>query len=215
MKSVPTYEHSPTYSDGGIRARLGSALSARARGDRLHTFVETMRPQPGERILDIGCGTGSFLSNLGIDVDLTGLDLSPGPVPGLDGPGRTYVQGDALDLPFGDGEFDIAFSNSVIEHLAPDTWQRFASEVRRVARRYFVQTPNRHFPIEPHALLPLVQYLPPKPRAVAWKLSITRSPYEEITLLTADQLRELFPDASVLRERFGPLTKSLLAIRDS
>lgn len=214
MDPVSAYSQAPTYPEHGLRGRVGSALSERSRRKRLRTFLELIGPQAGDRIIDIGCGPGSFLTGLGAEVQVTGVDLIPDPPAALQGSGRTYVQGDALALPFKDGEFDIAFSNSVIEHLAPDTWQRFASEVRRVARRYFVQTPNRHFPIEPHALLPLVQYLPPKPRAVAWRLSITRSPYEEITLLTADQLRELFPDASVLRERFGPLTKSLLAIRD-
>lgn len=213
MDPVTAYSQAPTYSDRGLRGRVGSALSERSRRGRLRTFLESIHPQPGDRILDIGCGAGSFLTALGPDVQVTGLDLSPGPVPALQGAGRNYVQGDALDLPFADGEFDIAFSNSVIEHLPPEQWGRFASEVRRIAPRYFVQTPNRHFPIEPHALLPMVQYLPPKSRAVAWRYSISRSPYEEITLLTARDLRELFPDAEITRERFGPLTKSLLAIR--
>lgn len=212
MSATPRYEQSPTYRAKGLRGRLGSAFSGRSRDRRLRTFVEMVRPQPGERILDVGCGPGAFLGSLGADIELIGLDRAPGPVPDLEGPGRSYVQGDALELPFADDEFDIAFSNSVVEHIDPAGWDRFASEIQRVARRYFVQTPNRHFPIEPHALLPMVQYLPPSARSVAWRLSISGGPYEEITLLTEADLRDLFPDARIVRERFGPLTKSLLAV---
>ncbi len=70
------------------------------------------------------------------------------------------MQADGTQLPFGDREFDIAFSNSVIEHVPPELQAAFAAEVSRVADRYFVQTPNRYFPIEPHYQLPLFQFLP-------------------------------------------------------
>ena len=72
----------------------------------------------------------------------------------------TVLEADGTQLPFGDGEFDVAFSNSVIEHVPPELQAKFASEVGRVADRYFVQTPNRYFPIEPHYQLPLFQFLP-------------------------------------------------------
>jgi hypothetical protein len=71
------------------------------------------------------------------------------------------VVANGCQLPFSDQSFDIAFSNSVIEHVG--TWEAqtaFADEVRRVGRKYFVQTPNRHFPIESHYLFPFFQFLP-------------------------------------------------------
>ena len=57
--------------------------------------------------------------------------------------------------------YDIGFSNSVIEHVG--SWERqqqFASEMRRVAKSLWVQTPAYECPIEPHYMTPLVHYLP-------------------------------------------------------
>ena len=70
--------------------------------------------------------------------------------------------GDAVDMPgISDGAFDVVFSNSVIEHVETyENQRRMAAEIRRVGRRYFVQTPNRHFPLEPHFLVPGFQLLP-------------------------------------------------------
>src|SRR6202007_1225101 len=71
------------------------------------------------------------------------------------------VVADGRCLPFGDRAFDVVFSNSVIEHVTPLKEQvRFAGEIQRTGRRYFVQTPNRWFPIEPHYLFPLFQFFP-------------------------------------------------------
>ncbi len=86
----------------------------------------------------------------------------------IEGERFTSIQGDATELPFEDKEFDIAFSNSVIEHVG--TWEKqqaFAHEARRVARKLWIQTPARSFPIEAHLLAPYIQYLPkshPAPR---------------------------------------------------
>ena len=60
-----------------------------------------------------------------------------------------YVVADGCHLPFADDAFDMAFSNSVIEHV-PDH-EAFSRELARVGRSYYVQTPNKWFPIEPHA----------------------------------------------------------------
>ena len=63
-------------------------------------------------------------------------------------------------LPFADGEFDLAYCNSVIEHVPRERRAAFAAELRRVARGWYVQTPARSFPIEPHSLLPGAHWLP-------------------------------------------------------
>lgn len=72
------------------------------------------------------------------------------------------VVGDAADLSrFSDQQFQAVFSNSVIEHLESySRQQRMAQEVQRVGQRYFVQTPNRYFPLEPHFLIPFFQFFP-------------------------------------------------------
>ena len=72
------------------------------------------------------------------------------------------VVGDATDLgAFADGQFDVAFSNSVIEHLFTyEAQSHMARELQRVGRAHWVQTPNFWFPIEPHFLVPAWHWLP-------------------------------------------------------
>jgi SAM-dependent methyltransferase len=141
-----------------------------------------------------------------------------------------YVHGDGCRLPFADRAFDIVFSNSVIEHVGgPAAQAQFAGEVARAGRGYWVQTPNRHFPIETHLLTPLVHLLPRNWRAfivrrfTVWQW-IHRPAADErhfyiehfvsdIRLLTAEDMRRLFPDAVIIRERFLMFTKSLIAYR--
>ena len=202
MSDVPTY----ASARQGLRTRVADRLSRRSRARRADLFHRLIAPQPGERVVDVGCGTTGLAASEP-DLDVTGVDreLRPGY------PGTRFVQGDATQLPFTDGEFDVAYSNSVIEHLAPAAREEYAREVRRVAGRWFVQTPNRAFPVEPHALLPFVHWLPRPLGRALWRLGVSGDPYDEVKLLSARELRRLFPDAVLVRERVGPLTKSLVA----
>src|SRR5690349_18318820 len=83
----------------------------------------------------------------------------------------TSVFADGRDLPFRDQSFDIVFSNSVIEHVGDgESQRRFAAEIARVGRAYWVQTPNRLFPVEPHLLTPFLHFLPAR-----WQRRIARN----------------------------------------
>jgi Methyltransferase domain len=141
-----------------------------------------------------------------------------------------WVAGDGRALPFPDGAFDIVFSNSVIEHVGDAaSQQRFAREVMRVGRRYWVQTPNRRFPVEQHLLTPLIHWLPRAwqrrmvPRWTVWAWLTRPAPdrrsfylehyLNEVRLLDAAQVARLFPGAEILRERFLGWTKSLVAMK--
>lgn len=194
----------------GLLTRVADPLSAWSRRRRHELFRRLMEPGEGERVLDIGCGPpGSGLSAFEHELPITGVDAVNRP--GYERGSRSFVCADARALPFEDGSFAIAYSNSVIEHLAPADRPRFADEVRRVAGRYFVQTPNRWFPVEPHVLLPFFQFLPEPQRRRLWGLGVSRDEFSDIRLLDAAELRELFPDAVIVREHFGGLTKSLIA----
>ncbi len=142
----------------------------------------------------------------------------------------TYVEGDACHLPFADGSFDLVFSNSVIEHVGSrEAQEQFAREVARVGRGYWVQTPNRYFPIETHLLTPFVHWLPKSwsnwivERFTVWQLVVRPTEdrkrwyidqfREQIRLLSAGDMRRLFPDAQIRKERFLLFTKSLIAVR--
>ena len=178
------------------------------------------------RILDVG-GTQEFWMLMGGkelgDVRITLFNIQELAV---SDPIFEAVRGDARDLSlYGNATFDIVFSNSVIEHLGPkfDDQALMASEIRRVGKRYFVQTPNRYFPIEPHFLTPGFQFWPVGLRAwavnnfdVGWYRRISdrtaaRREVESIALLSERQVRILFPDAAIYREKFLGLTKSFIA----
>ncbi len=192
----------------GWRTRIAGPLAQRARAKRRRLYLDLVRPSEDEAVLDVGCGSVG-LATLGVPGRVTGVDHGDRP----DYPGERFVRGDARSLPFDDGEFDVAYSNSLIEHLPPSDRPVVAAEVDRVGRRLFVQTPNRWFPVEPHALLPFVHWLPRSIGRRLWKLGVTGEPFDDIRLLTAGELQKLFPDAEIVRERVGPLTKSLIAVR--
>ena len=198
----------PVYATAarGLRTRAASAAADRARRHRHERFLEIVRPAPGMRIVDVGCGPAG-LREWAPELGVTGVDVRPRP----DYPGP-FVQADAgAGLPFGDGEFDLAYSNSVIEHVAPAARARFAAEIRRVARGWWVQTPAYGFPVEPHALLPGAHWLPVGLRRRYWRLGVAAA-WEDIELMRRGELLELFgPD--VIAERVGPLVKSWIAVR--
>jgi SAM-dependent methyltransferase len=190
---------------GGPLVRAAEVVSARSRRRRHATFLRALAVRPDDRIVDVGCGRAGLLA-LDSEHEVVGLDVLPQPAY----PGRLVV-GDARAMPFADGEFDVAYCNSLIEHVEPADRPLVAAEIRRVASRWFVQTPNLWFPLEPHALLPGYQFLPV--RAQRWLAPIGAwGGYERVRLLDARELRRLFPDAEIVRERVGPLTKSLIAV---
>lgn len=206
-----------------LRARTtgwaaNSEAIRRGRERRYRLFMTLCRVRPDERILDVGAGHGAALERFNDVNPIVAVDLvQPSPTGWLGQPNVEVGQADGTRLPYGDREFPVAFSNSVIEHVPKELQADFASEIRRVADRYYVQTPNRWFPIEPHYQLPLVQFLPDRlMRALNRRFSFgwrEKGRWEPIRLLSARELARLFPDAEIHRERLFGLTKSLMAVR--
>jgi 2-polyprenyl-3-methyl-5-hydroxy-6-metoxy-1,4-benzoquinol methylase len=194
-----------------------SGTVAEWRERRYRRFLDLCSVRPDEPILDVGAGRGGALERFNRENPIVALDLQPLADGWLDEANVTVVQGDGTRLPYRDGEFPVAFSSSVIEHVPKHLQQAFADEIRRVGRRYFVQTPNRWFPVEPHYQVPFFHFLPVRlQRALNRRFDLGwqgKGHWEEITLLSARELRRLFPDAEIHRERLFGLTKSLMAVR--
>jgi hypothetical protein len=159
------------------------------------------------------------------NVTVTIINVPGMPLPADHGRFR-YAAGDGCALAFvPDGGFDIAHSNSVIEHVGD--WvrmQAFSREVRRVARQYFVQTPNYWFPIEPHGMVPLFHWLPrptriwllTKFRLGNWSRASTvddaMRTIEGARLLNRTMMCALFPASAMHVERVMWLAKSYTAV---
>lgn len=136
--------------------------------------------------------------------------------------------GDGCAMPeFADGGYELAFSNSVIEHVGSwENQERFAKEIRRVGRRVWVQTPAYECPIEPHYIAPFIHYLPKswQMRLIPWitvwgwverpTAAQVREAVETTRLLTRAEMNRLFPDCEIITERLlGILPKSYIAVR--
>jgi hypothetical protein len=204
----------------------GASLATRMRRARFSLFLSLLATVKGHvEVLDIG-GTQGFW-NLMTDGDIGDARVTLLNIEDQKVASEKFVSavGDARNMPrFGTKSFDVVFSNSVIEHVGTyDDQRRMANEVMRVGKRYFVQTPNKRFPLEPHFLFPWFQYLPSAVRAqmvhrfdVGWykripDLEAARAEVDSVRLLTKQQFAALFPGATIHTERLGGLAKSFVA----
>lgn len=209
---------------------------------RADLFVNTMKPRRGDTLLDLGGSTGSLAASIcrRVPLHVTVADVDTFHRAAVEAFGFCHVQlSDTGPLPFATGQFDFVLSNSVLEHVtlpkgrchtsqrvSSREWkeqsersqQEFAEEIRRVGSCYFVQTPHKHFPIDPHVYLPFVQYLPHNlvcrivPLTDRYWLNDCGGTVDW-HLLTARRMSHLFPDGQVIVERFIGLPKSIIAFR--
>jgi hypothetical protein len=195
---------------------------------RMKTFYAIFSPTAETRILDIGGAPNTWFAESSNDTrfPVTFVNLQFPDIGMLTDSRFSAIEGDATHLHFADASFDLAFSNSVIEHMT--TWERqqaFAREARRVATKLWIQTPARSFPLEPHVLAPFFQYLPRRVQTritrhfTLWGLVTKPTPAQvnemisDIRLLTYREVKQLFPDCHILKERVFGLTKSYIAVR--
>ncbi len=155
--------------------RVASSVSMRSRKRKLERFRELLHPGPETTVVDVGVTNARFGAG-STDNFFEALYPWPEQITGVGHteldrfaaafPAVRAVRADGRDLPFADAEFDIAFSNAVVEHVegGRDGQRQFVHELCRVGTRVFVTTPNRWFPLEVHTLLPFVHWLPKGPR---------------------------------------------------
>jgi SAM-dependent methyltransferase len=178
--------------------RVASRVSMRSRERKLQLFLDLLHPGPETTVVDVGVTDAPFG---GGSTDNFFEALYPWPER-ITGVGHTEldrfaaafpqvraVRADGRDLPFRNAEFDVGFSNAVVEHVAGgrEGQRQFVHELCRVARQVFVTTPNRRFPLEVHTLLPFVHWLPKGPRERLLPFDDVLDP------LTAKDLAALFP----------------------
>ena len=190
-------------SVGALLRRIAAPVHHRFRSKKGTYFLSLIRSGGGTTLLDVGGGTGmagEFLPVYEAFKTVTIVNLIPPADVDANGMKVRIVKGDGRYLPFADNAFDWVFSNAVIEHVGDWSDQKkFAAEIRRVAAKgYFVTTPNKYFPIEPHALLPLYQFYPQWLKPLALRVSPGyMHGVENITLLSKRRLKLLFPEAEI------------------
>ncbi len=119
--------------------------------------------------------------------------------------------------------YDIAFSNSVVEHVGSlRNQQLFANLIKNNSIHHFIQTPNKKFIVEPHFYMPYFQYYPISLQSFLhrnFNLGFmnknsnyieSRVDCEETRLLTYYEIKKLFSTSTIYREYFCGLTKSFI-----
>jgi hypothetical protein len=204
-------------------ARSGS-LAARVRARRWEAFEKRFPDFADMSVLDLGGTAGAWRLVPTRPARLVLLNIEE---PGELG-GAQCAVGDACDPPdwVRREHFDLVFSNSLLEHLGGH-WrrQRFAEVVRSLAKHHWVQTPYRYFPLEPHYVGPLFQFVPlaARGRLVArWPIgslatvtdpTVCLAQAQQTELVSRTEMRGYFPDAELLDERVLGMAKSLVAVR--
>lgn len=203
------------YAERVAGARYIGGLRQR----RYEWFLALCSVAPTDTILDVGAGAGLALERFNTENPIVALDPNPERSSYLAQDNVTVVTGDARRLDYPDRGFSICFSNSVLQYMVGEERKTFADEIRRVCDRYFVQAPYRYFPIEPHYMVPFFQLLPvPAQRWLNKRVGLgwrRKGSWTETRLPTVREMRQLFPDATIKRERVFGLTKSLIAYRSS
>ncbi|MHC4744300.1 MAG: class I SAM-dependent methyltransferase [Planctomycetota bacterium] len=210
---------------------LFSRLSNESRRRKVEAFYEILHPTDDTTILDVGAEVNpGGNSNLQLidsyprKARISAANLSEDHISNIK---KSYPEidarvADACDLPWPDKHFDVVWSNAVIEHVGDfERQKRMAMEIMRVAKAWFVTTPNRWYPFEFHMRLPFVTWLPGKAYLRIGRLvqySHARGRYvfglqrSGLRLMSAGELRECFPGSRIIKHRVTFMAETLIAV---
>jgi len=222
--------------------KIVNAVRKQARAKRAQILLQNFIITADTRILDIGSEDGSSIAAVlrgtkALPKNVFIADINPEPLE----KGRArygfvpVLITESGTLPFEDQYFDLVYCSSVIEHVTvpkEQVWKivssreflraatigqaSIAHERRRLGKGYFVQTPNKWFLIESHTWLPFLGYMPRRLLVPLLRLSNrfwVKRTSPDWRLLTLSDMRSLFPDAEVKKEKLLGMTKSIMAIK--
>lgn len=194
----------------------------RARQMRSQWFRSALGIKPNMRVIDLG-GTPAIWNFVDVPLDITILNLVHAPTAQSEAEAIrhhkfSFITGDACNTDLPSNGFDVVFCNSVIEHVGnKDRRSALAANVRRLARKHWVQTPAKYFPIEAHTGMPFWWYYPESLRQSfirRWQeqLPLWTEMVEGTTLVELVELQQLFPEAAIYPERHFGIVKSYVCI---
>jgi hypothetical protein len=202
--------------------RAGS-FTYRCRQRRNEEFKRRFPDLAEMRVLDLG-GTAHTWRVPGMRASsVTIINIDQG-VESPDEPWLEMLHADACAGSF--GKYDLVFSNSLMEHLGGHARrQQFAEVTQESASSWWIQTPYRYFPIEPHWVFPGFQFLPFRMRLMICQHRNTlnvpackdRAEAAELVasteLISATEMRTYFPTSEIWFERIAGAPKSLVAVQ--
>jgi ubiquinone/menaquinone biosynthesis C-methylase UbiE len=209
--------------------RLYAGIFKIWRKKRFNIFLNKISPTRAMSLLDVGGYPSSWTQYKPVVGCLDILNIHPIELAKADCSNYNMraMIGDGCNLDFPNNSYDIVFSNSVIEHVGSYEKQKaFASEVRRVGKSLWIQTPAYECLIEPHYLAPFIHWLPKK-----WQKKLVRhftirglldqptsvevdNMVETTRLLSFKEFKNLFPDCEILIEKMlFSIPKSYIAVR--
>lgn len=223
-----------------IQEKIFRPYSYRFEKNRKDYFIKYFKPTQEDKILDFGGYDGrrmveifsDWRMNIYIaDISFQGLGFAKNNY-GFE----TILLNENGIIPYEDKFFDIIFCNSVIEHVTVDKkdmysiitnsefriksllrQKKLADEIRRVGKKYFVQTPNKHFIIESHAWFPSFYIYLPRMYQIKLIRFLNRfwikKTGPDFNLLTVKDMKGFFPDAIIKKEKSLFMTKSIIAIK--
>ena len=132
-----------------------------------------------------------------------------------------YNKMNLLDNNFKDKQFDVCYSNSLLEHVGKKNQKGIANEIMRVSKKFWVQIPYRYFLLEPHYRFPFFHELPQTAKhfiAKHWTPLFMKENYylnevDSIYLPKYNEFKLLFQGADIKKEKFLGITKSLIAVQ--
>lgn len=233
----------PLLLDQIMMKKLFKYFSNKAREKRRIIFLNSFKITSKMKFLDIGASDGvyttSLLKNTKLrkkniyiaDIDKNSLTKAKKKY-GF----KTILLKENQKMNFKNKYFDIVFSNSVIEHATiskKKIWKmysgkkfkneslkrqaKFAKEIIRLGKFYYVQTPYKYFFLETHSWLPFIQFLPRRiliPTLRIINLFWIKKTQPDWYLLNKKEMKKLFPKANIIKEKFFIFTKSLIAIKN-
>lgn len=216
------------FKKAGIISECKAYFVLRARKKMFGLFMKYMKPDKDDCILDAGVApvkgikgaktiTNNFFEYLYPYTNrITATSIEDASILETAFEGLAFVRTEPYKTPFADREFDIVFSNAVVEHTGSREQQKkFIHEYCRVSKKFFFTTPNRWFPIEPHTALPFIHWFPASVFRRILKILGKSALADEsiLNLLTAKEFMQLFPKnvkLKIIRVRTMGLTSNIV-----
>lgn len=193
------------------------------RRNRMKWFEQNFNIRDDTKILDVG-GEVEYWSYIKYKPQITILNVfeSKRELPS----NFSWVVGDGRKMDFQDKEFDVVFSNSVIEHIKRGEEQdKFAKEIMRVGKSFFVQEPYKYAIVDSHYMTVFVHWLPKIVQhrilryTSVWGLvqkpdrALIEHCVNTTDLPSVSEMKRCFPGCKIRKERFLFLPKALIAYK--